>query len=372
MTGSEHLQNCSSLVSTYQKWSKEGKALNRRQGHGRPKLIDAHGERRLARVVRSYRRATTSQGAHADPCPLPKAPTMGTLSVLGPHEEDRSCADGEHKAKEHFAPRSGGPHIEHRNLLPNTAAVVCSTEAASGSVFLPALSLHTNALSAELPSHGIASVSPAQGLKALSGDKPSVFAVPALPSPSLNVGAIVFSITHWKTLISHFDKSYQAGLGLNYEMPNLNLKLLCHVLDKLGRKPPLVVNDLFEDIKDGVMLLALLEVLSGQKLVSGRCPGTWGPFLVPASSRHRFVRALNCCEVQRRGHSHPPSPPPPLLNRPGTLRPSASRVPVPCEQGRQLRRIHWVSNIGTALKFLEGRRVSSVLCQTGPKKGIFT
>lgn len=32
--------------------------------------------------------------------------------------------------------------------------------------------------------------------------------------------------------------------------------------------PPLVVTDLFEDIKDGVMLLALLEVLSGQKLVS--------------------------------------------------------------------------------------------------------
>ncbi|XP_068533204.1 nesprin-1 isoform X9 [Anas acuta] len=60
------------------------------------------------------------------------------------------------------------------------------------------------------------------------------------------------------------------------------------------RNPPMLVNDLFEDIKDGVMLIALLEVLSGQKL--------------------------------------------------------------PCEQGRQLKRIHWVANIGTALKFLEGRR----------------
>lgn len=30
----------------------------------------------------------------------------------------------------------------------------------------------------------------------------------------------------------------------------------------------MVVTDLFEDIKDGVKLLALLEVLSGQKLVS--------------------------------------------------------------------------------------------------------
>uniref|UniRef100_A0A3B3Q2M2 Calponin-homology (CH) domain-containing protein n=1 Tax=Paramormyrops kingsleyae TaxID=1676925 RepID=A0A3B3Q2M2_9TELE len=63
-------------------------------------------------------------------------------------------------------------------------------------------------------------------------------------------------------------------------------------------KPPLVVADLFEDIKDGIKLLALLEVLSGQKL--------------------------------------------------------------PCEQGRQLKRIHWVSNVGTALKFLESRRVSTV------------
>uniref|UniRef100_A0A3P9M2J3 Calponin-homology (CH) domain-containing protein n=1 Tax=Oryzias latipes TaxID=8090 RepID=A0A3P9M2J3_ORYLA len=58
--------------------------------------------------------------------------------------------------------------------------------------------------------------------------------------------------------------------------------------------PPLEVKDLFEDIKDGVMLLALLEVLSGQKL--------------------------------------------------------------PCEQGKKLKRIHWVANIGTALKFLEGRK----------------
>jgi len=60
------------------------------------------------------------------------------------------------------------------------------------------------------------------------------------------------------------------------------------------RKPALVVEDLFEDMKDGVKLLALLEVLSGQKL--------------------------------------------------------------PCEQGRRMKRIHAVANIGTALKFLEGRR----------------
>uniref|UniRef100_A0A3Q3Q292 Calponin-homology (CH) domain-containing protein n=1 Tax=Monopterus albus TaxID=43700 RepID=A0A3Q3Q292_MONAL len=64
------------------------------------------------------------------------------------------------------------------------------------------------------------------------------------------------------------------------------------------RVPPLVVMDLFEDIKDGVMLLALLEVLSGQKL--------------------------------------------------------------PCEQGKKLKRIHWVANIGTALNFLEGRKIKLV------------
>ena len=35
----------------------------------------------------------------------------------------------------------------------------------------------------------------------------------------------------------------------------------------LQRNPPLKVEDLFEDIRDGVMLLCLLEVLSGEKLV---------------------------------------------------------------------------------------------------------
>ena len=34
--------------------------------------------------------------------------------------------------------------------------------------------------------------------------------------------------------------------------------------------PPHVVNDLFDDLKDGTKLLALIEVLSGQPLVSER------------------------------------------------------------------------------------------------------
>ncbi|KAK3518741.1 hypothetical protein QTP70_010398 [Hemibagrus guttatus] len=50
-----------SVVSIYQKWSKEGTVVNRRQGHGRPRLIDAGGEQRLARVVRSNRQATVAQ-----------------------------------------------------------------------------------------------------------------------------------------------------------------------------------------------------------------------------------------------------------------------------------------------------------------------
>ncbi|KAK3536469.1 hypothetical protein QTP86_013796, partial [Hemibagrus guttatus] len=51
----------SAVVSIYQKWSKEGTVVNQRQGHGRPRLIDARGELRLARVIRSNRRATVAQ-----------------------------------------------------------------------------------------------------------------------------------------------------------------------------------------------------------------------------------------------------------------------------------------------------------------------
>ncbi|ROL54058.1 hypothetical protein DPX16_10481 [Anabarilius grahami] len=51
----------SAVISIYQKWSKEGTVVNQRQGHGRPRLIDAGGERRLARVAQSNRRATGAQ-----------------------------------------------------------------------------------------------------------------------------------------------------------------------------------------------------------------------------------------------------------------------------------------------------------------------
>ncbi|KAK3514344.1 hypothetical protein QTP70_015871, partial [Hemibagrus guttatus] len=51
----------SAVVSIYQKWSKEGTVVNRRQGHGWPRLIDTRGERRLARVIRSNRQATVAQ-----------------------------------------------------------------------------------------------------------------------------------------------------------------------------------------------------------------------------------------------------------------------------------------------------------------------
>ena len=47
------LVGCSraAVVSIYQKWSKEGTVVNRQQGRGRPRLIDACEERRLACVV---------------------------------------------------------------------------------------------------------------------------------------------------------------------------------------------------------------------------------------------------------------------------------------------------------------------------------
>ncbi|MCI4387991.1 hypothetical protein PGIGA_G00080570 [Pangasianodon gigas] len=49
------------VVSTYQMWSKEGQPVYRQQGDGRPRLNDAHEEQRLARLVRSNRRATVTQ-----------------------------------------------------------------------------------------------------------------------------------------------------------------------------------------------------------------------------------------------------------------------------------------------------------------------
>lgn len=41
------------------------------------------------------------------------------------------------------------------------------------------------------------------------------------------------------------------------------------------RVPPIKVDDLFEEIKDGIVLLSLLEVLSGERLVGCHlCNGT--------------------------------------------------------------------------------------------------
>ncbi|KAK3570280.1 hypothetical protein QTP86_017208 [Hemibagrus guttatus] len=51
----------SAVVSISIKRSKEGTVMNRRQGHGQPRLIDARGERRTDRVVRSNRRATVDE-----------------------------------------------------------------------------------------------------------------------------------------------------------------------------------------------------------------------------------------------------------------------------------------------------------------------
>lgn len=94
------------------------------QGHGQPRLIDACGEQRLTRVVRSYRRATAaqiaekvhagsdrkvsentahhsllctglqshSQGAHADRCHLPNVTTVDMWAS----ELDHRAMEGGH------------------------------------------------------------------------------------------------------------------------------------------------------------------------------------------------------------------------------------------------------------------------------------
>ncbi len=57
------LVGCShnAVVNTYQKWCKEGQLVSWHQGHGCPRLNDACGERRLACLVQSHRRATLAQ-----------------------------------------------------------------------------------------------------------------------------------------------------------------------------------------------------------------------------------------------------------------------------------------------------------------------
>ncbi|KAL0157260.1 hypothetical protein M9458_048506, partial [Cirrhinus mrigala] len=57
------LVGCSwfAVVNVYQKRYKEGTVVNQRQGHGRSRVFGACGKQRLARVVRSNRRATVAQ-----------------------------------------------------------------------------------------------------------------------------------------------------------------------------------------------------------------------------------------------------------------------------------------------------------------------
>eukprot|EP00916_Digyalum_oweni_P008764 GHVL01014620.1.p1 GENE.GHVL01014620.1~~GHVL01014620.1.p1 ORF type:complete len:152 (+),score=12.05 GHVL01014620.1:239-694(+) len=70
------------------------------------------------------------------------------------------------------------------------------------------------------------------------------------------------------------------------------------------RKPPVKVENLFEEIKDGTVLLSLLEVLSGDKLVSNVPP-------YPLSNMHSLppcyslvlyalVRVLSCKSQRRK------------------------------------------------------------------------
>lgn len=56
-------------------WSAVG---NQRQTHGQPRLTEARGEWRLARVDDI---STDHSGAHPDPCPVPKAQRRGTQEL---------------------------------------------------------------------------------------------------------------------------------------------------------------------------------------------------------------------------------------------------------------------------------------------------
>lgn len=49
------------VVSTYQKWCRDGETASRRPTVCRPRRIDSRGERRLLRIVRRDRRATTAE-----------------------------------------------------------------------------------------------------------------------------------------------------------------------------------------------------------------------------------------------------------------------------------------------------------------------
>ena len=80
---------------------------------------------------------------------------------------------------------------------------------------------------------------------------------------------------------------------------SLNIHSTPSLFLSFQRVPPMKVSSLMDDLKDGTRLLALLEVLSGEKL--------------------------------------------------------------PMERGRVLRRPHYLSNCNTALEFLRSKRVSSTV-----------
>jgi nesprin-1 len=93
---------------------------------------------------------------------------------------------------------------------------------------------------------------------------------------------------------------------------------------RLQRIPPLRIEDLICDLKDGVRLLALLEVLSGDKLVSVFCQAFYFIFF------NNFLHFL------------------------------PKNKPKPTEKGKVLRRPHFLSNANTALQFLASKKIKLV------------
>nr|CAD7429518.1 unnamed protein product [Timema monikensis] len=96
------------------------------------------------------------------------------------------------------------------------------------------------------------------------------------------------------------------------------LRSLITTWDWSYRVPPLRIDDLIDDLKDGTKMLALLEVLSGGEAESLR----------------------NLALASLSDHS--------------------TKTSLPVERGRNLKRPHFLSNANTALQFLQSKKIKLV------------
>ncbi|KAM4738727.1 uncharacterized protein FYW61_003426 isoform 1-T3 [Anableps anableps] len=127
------------VVSTFQKWSREGKLVNQRLGHGRRRLIDESGERRLAQLVQSNRKATVAQIAEEVNAGSDRKMSEWTvhrsLLRLGLRRRrgTRSRKDGGGRANEAFRPSvPDGPTEDSPALVGQGSDQEVRTESSGG------------------------------------------------------------------------------------------------------------------------------------------------------------------------------------------------------------------------------------------------